>query len=188
MENILHPFCRKCTNRTSPECPKHPMHTITLHSRIKFSRLDSNQRPFVYQTKTLNHLSYVRILARPENIEIPTPSFGEKCSSSELQTCIFSICQRTIFNTKKKPWTFFRSSGFPFIYLMIRLHLIKNPYMTKIFTLNCKPILAHINREITYVMNWVLFHCFLIKYVIVWQNYNNFSVMSSFFKFLFQNV
>lgn len=29
-----HPICRKCTNRTSPECPKHPMHTITLHSRI----------------------------------------------------------------------------------------------------------------------------------------------------------
>ena len=63
----FHPFftelnCRKCTNRTSPECPKHPMHTITLHSRIKFSRLDSNQRPFVYQTNALNHLSYVRML------------------------------------------------------------------------------------------------------------------------------
>ena len=57
-----HPICRKCTNRTSPECPKHPMHTITLHSRIKFSRLDSNQRPFVYQTNALNHLSYVRML------------------------------------------------------------------------------------------------------------------------------
>ena len=38
------------------------MHTITLHSRIKFSRLDSNQRPFVYQTNALNHLSYVRML------------------------------------------------------------------------------------------------------------------------------
>ncbi len=32
-----HLFCRKCTNRTSPECPKHPMQTITLHSRIIFS-------------------------------------------------------------------------------------------------------------------------------------------------------
>lgn len=54
--------CRKCTNRTSPECPKHPMHTITPHSRIKFSRLDSNQRPFEYQSNALNHLSYVRML------------------------------------------------------------------------------------------------------------------------------
>ena len=57
-----HPICRKCTNRTSPECPKHPMHTITLHSRIKFSRLESNQRPFVYQTNALSRLSYVRML------------------------------------------------------------------------------------------------------------------------------
>ena len=29
---------------------------------IKFSRLESNQRPFVYQTNALNQLSYVRML------------------------------------------------------------------------------------------------------------------------------
>ena len=126
------PICRKCTNRTSPECPKHPMHTITLHSRIKFSRLDSNQRPFVYQTNALNHLSYVRMLeppvgfepttsclqnkcstnwakeacCTPARIRILTKSFGEIYATITPQTCISQYVKEPFCNTKKKPRTF----------------------------------------------------------------------------------
>ena len=106
-----HPICRKCTNRTSPECPKHPMHTITLHSRIKFSRLDSNQRPFVYQTKTLNHLSYVRMLARLPRFELGT---------TVLETVMIPFHHRRVFfqyvkEPKKNP-ELFCSPGFPYIF------------------------------------------------------------------------
>ena len=30
----FNPICRMCTNRTSPECPKHSMQTITPHTRL----------------------------------------------------------------------------------------------------------------------------------------------------------
>ena len=172
----FHPFftelnCRKCTNRTSPECPKHPMHTITLHSRIKFSRLDSNQRPFVYQTKTLNHLSYVRMFARQQGLEPRT---------TVLETVMIPFHHWRIFSQyvkepKKNPELC--SSGSFFIYLMIRLHLIKNPELTAILPLNGKPRLAHVCREITYVMCWVLFHCFLL-------NINCFTKVLLFFSYV----
>ena len=130
----FHPFftelnCRKCTNRTSPECPKHPMHTITLHSRIKFSRLDSNQRPFVYQTKTLNHLSYVRMLARLQEFE-SWPNLLERFMQPLHHRRVFPNMSKNLFVTPKKNPELFCSSGFLFYiwwYAYISLRTLTTP-------------------------------------------------------------
>ena len=152
------------------------MHTITLHSRIKFSRLDSNQRPFVYQTNALNQLSYVRMLEPLLGIEPRTIDYKSivipfnyrgllhACKNSNPDQIFWrDLCyhyttdaffpnmpKNLVVTPKKNPELC--SSGSFFIYMMIRLHLIKNPKLTAILPLNRKPRLTHVCREITYVM------------------------------------
>jgi len=87
--------------------------------------------------------------------------------------------------SQKKTLNFFVVQGF-LIYLMIRLHLIKNPELTAILPLNRKPRLAHVCREITYVMCWVLFHCFLIKYQLFYKSTAIFELCQVFFHFSFK--
>lgn len=98
-----HPIlnCRKCTNRTSPKCSKHPMDTITLYSRIKFSRLDSNQRTFCVSDKRSKPTELRENVSTPAGTRTPNNSFGESDDTISPLTHFFPICQRT----KKKPRT-----------------------------------------------------------------------------------
>ena len=149
--------------------------------------MGSNHRHLVLETSTLPTELQTHIKVTPVGLEPTTPSLKVRCSKTSWATksknCgdgefrnpdplinnqklslwatspFSQYVKEPCYNTKKKPWTFC-SPGSLSIYLMIRLHLIKNPELTAILPLNRKPRLAHVCREITYVMCWVLFHCF----------------------------
>ena len=87
------------------------------------------------------------IKVTPVGLEPTTPSLKVRCSKPAELRSHFSNMSKN----QKKTLNFFVVQGF-LIYLMIRLHLIKNPELTAILPLNRKPSLAHVNREITYVM------------------------------------
>ena len=104
-----------------------------LHPELSSHGWNRTNEPFVYQTNALNQLSYVRMLARLPRFELGT---------TVLETVMIPFHHRRVFSNmsknQKKTLNFFVVQGF-LIYLMIRLHLIKNPELTAILPLNRKP-------------------------------------------------